>query len=199
MRKLAIRPWHARSQARVCIRSQRQRVRCVLEAEMYVFDVLCTTFSLVSILLYAHGRWILSFIAFWFAYKAKELAVMLPIVLAAWEFWVGHNRFGRGRFARLIPFFAVSLSFGLQGLLLNPNKDNDYTFHFTLAALRRTVPFYSRRFLMFPFSGLTLTLRAGEPPRVVRLVGVWWQSSRCCSFCRDACSRHTPICHSRLR
>ena len=46
---------------------------------MYVFDLFCTTFCLASILLYAHGRWILSFIAFWLAYKSKELAVMLPV------------------------------------------------------------------------------------------------------------------------
>jgi hypothetical protein len=94
---------------------------------------------------------VLSFIAFWLAYKAKELAVMLPLVLAAYEYW-----FGGRRFRILIPFGLVSLSFGMQGLLLNPNKDNDYTFRFTLEALRRTIPFYSTRFLMVPFSGLAL-------------------------------------------
>ncbi|HVW87226.1 MAG TPA: hypothetical protein VHB50_21215, partial [Bryobacteraceae bacterium] len=118
---------------------------------MYVFDLTCATFCLASMLLYAHRRWILSFIAFWCAYKAKELAVMLPAVLVAYEYW-----FGERRFARLIPFLAVSLSFGLQGIFLNPNKDNEYTFRFTFAALGKTIPFYAKRFLFIPFSGLAL-------------------------------------------
>jgi hypothetical protein len=35
---------------------------------MYVFDVLCATFSLASILFFSHRRWVLRFIAFWCAY-----------------------------------------------------------------------------------------------------------------------------------
>jgi hypothetical protein len=66
---------------------------------MYVFDLLCTAFSLASILLYAHRRWVLSFVAFWFAYKSKELAVMLPVVLLAWEYW-----FGDRKYLRVLPF-----------------------------------------------------------------------------------------------
>ena len=120
---------------------------------MYCFDLLCTAFSLTSILLYAHRRWVLSFMAFWCAYKAKELAVMLPLVLVAWEWW-----FGERKFWRLIPFVLVSLSFGLQGLWRNPNIDNEYTFRFTPEALRATVPFYARRFLLFRGSGLLLLL-----------------------------------------
>jgi hypothetical protein len=118
---------------------------------MYVFDLLCTTFSLASVLFYASRRWVLSFISFWLAYKTKELAVMLPAVLALWEYW-----FGSRKLKILIPFFAASLSFGIQGLLRNPNKDNDYTFRFTLDALRHTLPFYSKRLLLFPLGGLLL-------------------------------------------
>jgi hypothetical protein len=120
---------------------------------MYVFDLLCTCFSLGSILLYASRRWVLSFIAFWCAYKSKELGVMLPLVLLAWEYWLGERRY-----LRLLPFFLVSLSFGLQGVLLNPNKDNEYTLRFTWKALTITVPFYLRRFLLFRGSGLLLAL-----------------------------------------
>ena len=123
---------------------------------MYVFDLFCTTFCLLSILLWTHRRWVLSFVAFWLAYKAKELAVMLPIVLLAWEFWFGETAGGWPRFARLTPFFLTSASFGLQGILLNPNKDNDYTFRFTLEALQKTVPFYAGRMMMFPWSGALL-------------------------------------------
>lgn len=118
---------------------------------MYVFDLLCTVFSLTSVLCYSRRRWVLSFIAFWCAYKSKELAVMLPLVLLAWEYW-----FGDRKYWRLTPFVLVSLSFGLQGLLLNPNKDNDYTFRFTWKALTMTVPFYAKRLLLFRGSGLLL-------------------------------------------
>ena len=120
---------------------------------MYVFDVLCATFCLASILLYAHRRWVLSFAAFWLAYKAKELAVMLPAVLACYEIW-----FGKRRWKPLVPFFAVSLSFGLQALLLNPNRDNEYTFRFTAAALARTAPYYASRILLIAWAGFLLPL-----------------------------------------
>jgi len=41
-------------------------------------------------------------------------------------------------------------------VILNPNKDNAYTFRFTLDALRQTMPFYAQRFLLFPLSGILL-------------------------------------------
>ncbi len=118
---------------------------------MYVFDLLCTTFTLASVLLYAWRRYVLSFVAFWLAYKAKELGVMIPAVLALYEYW-----FGERRFKLLIPFALASLNFGIQGIVLNPNRDNPYTLHFTLRALEQTAPFYARRFLLFPLSGLLL-------------------------------------------
>ena len=120
---------------------------------MYVFDVLCATFCLFSLLLYARGRWVWSFVSFWLAYKAKELAVMLPLVLAAYELW-----FGERRWKRLIPFFAVSLSFGLQALIRNPNQDNEYTFRFTAAALAKTSRFYADRIFLTPYLGFALPL-----------------------------------------
>ncbi len=122
---------------------------------MYVFDLLCTTFSLACILFYSYRRWVLSFISFWLAYRAKELAVMLPAVLLLYEYW-----FGARKFTVLIPFFLASLNFGIQGLLRNPNKNNDYTFRFTLRALRYTSTFYAARFLFFPLSGILLVALA---------------------------------------
>jgi hypothetical protein len=118
---------------------------------MYVFDLLCTTFSLGCILLYACGRRVLSFLAFWLAYKSKELAVMLPAVLVLYEYW-----FGARKFKVLILFLLAALNFGLQGIFLNPNRNNPYAFRFTAHALEQTVPFYARRFLLFPLSGLLL-------------------------------------------
>ncbi|MGA2154203.1 MAG: hypothetical protein ABSH37_07295 [Bryobacteraceae bacterium] len=122
---------------------------------MYAFDLLCAAFCLLSVLLYARGRWALSFVAFWLAYKSKELAVMLPFVLAAYEIW-----FGKRRWKPLIPFFLASLSFGLQGILLNPNRDNDYTFRFTAAAVARTFQFYSAKVFLWPYLFLLLPVGA---------------------------------------
>jgi hypothetical protein len=115
---------------------------------MYVFDVLCATFCLLSLWCYASERWVLSFAAFWLAYKSKELAVMLPAVLLAFEIW-----FGKRRWKPLVPFFLTSLSFGVQGMLRNPNHDNDYTFRFTAAALAKTSAFYAGRIFLIPYLG----------------------------------------------
>ena len=122
---------------------------------MYVFDLLCGTLSVASILLWARGRWILSFISFWLAYKAKELAVMLPLVLVCYELW-----FGQRRWLKLAPFLAGSLSWALQALLIHPVEDADYTFHFTRAALASTVPFYAWNVFLTPWLGFLLPIGA---------------------------------------
>jgi hypothetical protein len=118
---------------------------------MYVFDVLCATFCLLSVWCYANERWVLSFAAFWLAYKSKELAVMLPVVLLAFEIW-----FGKRRWKPLVPFFLTSLSFGVQGILGNPNRDNDYTFRFTAAALAKTSVYYAGRVFLVPYLGFVV-------------------------------------------
>ncbi len=132
---------------------------------MYVFDLLCTTFCLLSLLSWLHKRWILSFVAFWFAYKSKELAVMLPLVLAAYEFVLGQKRW-----KPLIAFLLASLSFGLQGLLLNRNIDNDYTFRFNLRALAKTGSFYSSKLFSLRLAGLALL----PLPFIIRDRRIWF-------------------------
>src|SRR6266566_3723130 len=119
---------------------------------MYVFDLFCATFCLLAIFLYMRRRYVLAFCAFWLAYKSKELAVMLPVVLACYEFWFVKDR----SWKRLVPFFAASLVFGLQGLFLNPNTDNDYTFRFTPAAFWKALTFYASRILLIPYAGFAL-------------------------------------------
>jgi hypothetical protein len=126
---------------------------------MYVFDLLCGTFSVASVLLWARGRWILSFVSFWLAYKAKEPAVMLPLVLVCYELW-----FGGRRWMRLAPFLAGSFSWALQALLLHPVTDADYTFHFTGATLARTAPFYARNVFLLPYLGFLLPIGAATAP-----------------------------------
>lgn len=148
-RKLNIPPWHALAGATFFLLST-----AAFDAywkPMYVFDLLCCTFCLASLISYQGNLYITSLLFFWCAYRSKELAVMLPGILVLYEYWLGEKRF-----ARLIPFLVISLSFGLQGVFLNPNKDNDYSFRFNLASLEKTVPFYAERLLAFPFSAFLL-------------------------------------------
>jgi len=122
---------------------------------MYVFDLLCATFCLLSLLAWTTDRWILSFVSFWLAYKAKEIAVMLPAALLLYELW-----FGRRLWKPLILFFTASLSFGIQGLALNPNRDNAYTFRFGFLELWRTTRFYASRLFLVNYVGLLAPLAA---------------------------------------
>lgn len=123
----------------------------------YIFDILCTTFCLLSLLCYTRGRWVLSFICFWLAYKSKELAVMLPFVLVCYEIW-----YGKKRWKPLAFFFLASFSFALQALVLSPNtgEDNPYTFHFTLDALILTSVFYAGRVFLVPYLGYAVPVAA---------------------------------------
>lgn len=118
---------------------------------MYVFDVLCGLFCLLALLAYLHDRVILSLLTFWLAYKSKEIAVMLPAVLLALEYWLG-----RRRWKRLAPFFAISAMFGLQAVLANQGRGGDYMLHFSLAAFLRCLDFYSRQILLVPWLGWLL-------------------------------------------
>jgi hypothetical protein len=119
---------------------------------MYIFDVLCATFCLASVLLFAKGRWVWSFAAFWLAYKSKEVAVMLPLALAGYELWFGDRR----RRWTLLPFFVVSLSFGGQAMIANQTRQDLYAFHFTWDALMQTAAYYSSRILLVPYAGAGL-------------------------------------------
>jgi len=123
----------------------------------YIFDILCAVFCLLSLLSYVRGGWIVSFLCFWLAYKAKEPAVMLTFVLACYEIW-----FGKKRWKPLLPFFLVSVWFAFQALVLSPGlgSDNPYTFHFTLGALVLTSVFYAGRVFLLPYVGLVVPVAA---------------------------------------
>ena len=118
---------------------------------MFVFDLLCGTFCLASLVLWTQGHWILSFAAFWLGFQAKELAVMVPFVLIAYELW-----FGARRWLYLAPFVAASLSFGVQALILTPPPSEGYTYHFTPGALAKTGAFYADRIFLVPYAGFLL-------------------------------------------
>jgi hypothetical protein len=122
----------------------------------YIFDILCATFCLLSLLSYARGRWVVSFLCYWLAYKAKEPAVMLPLVLACYEIWYGGKRW-----KPLVPFFVASASFALQALVMAPSAgDTPYTFHFTVGALAVTSMFYAARVFLVPYLGYLVPVAA---------------------------------------
>jgi hypothetical protein len=118
---------------------------------MYVFDLLCATFSLAALNLYARGSWLAAVPAMWLAYKSKELAVMLPVALLAYEYW-----FGGRNWKRLAPFVLISLCFGIQAVLSPQPKGSPYAFVFTPHAVWQTLTFYSSRIFLLPYAGVVL-------------------------------------------
>lgn len=121
----------------------------------FVFDVLCATFSLSCINLFVRRKYIWSFLCFWLAYKSKELGVMLPFVLAAYEIWLGERRW-----KPLLPFLIAGLSFGLQGAIvgLKTHTGTPYALHFTRQALVHTSSFYFSKIFLGRGLGFLLLL-----------------------------------------
>lgn len=124
---------------------------------MYVFDVLCASFSLLAILFYRRKRWIASFVCFWLAYKSKELAVMLPLALLASEYYFGAGPWKR-RLMHVALFFLVSLSFGAQAVLTSPHHNDAYTSRLTSRALKKTGVYYAGRMFLVPYFGFAVPL-----------------------------------------
>ncbi|MBK5291506.1 MAG: hypothetical protein JJE04_07520, partial [Acidobacteriia bacterium] len=122
---------------------------------MFLFDVYCGLFCLLSMLSYLNRRWLLSFLFFWLAYKSKEHAVMLPAVLFAFEHWLGERNW-----RRLIPFLAVSALFGLQAVFSNHEIGRDYNLSLSPASLMATGGFYANHVLVFPWLWLLLPAAA---------------------------------------
>jgi hypothetical protein len=131
---------------------------------MYVFDVLCCLFCLLTLLLYDRGHWILGVLTMWLAYRAKEVAVMLPLALAAYEFLLGQKRW-----KRLIPYFLISLNFGLQAVL-HRAPENAYSLHFTPQTLWTTGAYYGAALL----SGPAVVLLALAFPQTLHDKRLWW-------------------------
>ncbi len=127
---------------------------------MYVFDLLCASFCLASLLLYTHKRYIWSVVCFWLAFKSKEIAIGLPLALLAYEWLLGEKKW-----KPLLPFFAISSVFGVQAILNNSRKNDDYTLRLTVDALWTCVSFYARKLAPIP---LALLLVATIKDRRVR-------------------------------
>ncbi len=122
---------------------------------MFLFDVYCGLFCLLSMLSYVSRRWVLSFVFFWLAYKSKEHAVMLPAVLCAYEYWLGERNW-----KRLAPFLAVSAMFGLQAVFANHEVGHSYNLSLSPSSLLATVTFYASHVMVFPWLWLLLPVAA---------------------------------------
>ncbi len=120
---------------------------------MYAFDLLCGMFCLLSFLAYLNDWIIPSLVAFWLAFRAKEVAIMLPAVFALYEF-----RLREKRWKRLLPFFAISLLLGVQALLVNQSRDNDYTLRFSAEAIWNSIVFYASKLLLIKYAGFAVLL-----------------------------------------
>jgi hypothetical protein len=111
---------------------------------MYCFDLLCGTFCLVTWLLFGARKTWLAVLTFLIAYRAKEVAVFLPVAMA-FEDW-----------RRVWPFALVSASFSVQAMGVNAGRNNDYTLRFTWQSLTTTVPFYAKHFFNYKWGALLM-------------------------------------------
>jgi hypothetical protein len=125
---------------------------------MYVYDVLCGFWVVLSLLLYQRGRFVLSLLCAWLAFKSKEMELMLPVVLLGYEWFFGRDQnAGKLRWRPLIPFFLISMSFGLQSLMIK-GPETVYTMHVTAANVWAGISYYGGRLFYAPFSGLIISI-----------------------------------------
>jgi hypothetical protein len=131
---------------------------------MYVFDLLCATFTLACLLAYVRGWTVLSAICFWLALKSKEVPIFLPLILAAYELW-----FGGRKWRRLLPFFAISAVISGAALFYNAHRDNVYTLRFTPAALWECARYYAGALAFIPYAGFAVLVTPLLAPKDMRV------------------------------
>ena len=121
---------------------------------MFIYDVLCTTFALASVLAYAYRQWVLSFVAFWLALRTKEIGLSVPAILACYEMFAGRN------WKRLIPFFVPALIYGGYGLFydLHLRSGHSYALHSDPGSLWKSLTFYFSKVFWIRWGGFVLLL-----------------------------------------
>lgn len=132
---------------------------------MYVFDVVCALFSLLSVLLWMDQRRWWSLLSFWLAYKSKELAVAVPLVLAAYEYLLGSFSL-----RALKWHLAGAAGFTVQALMFQGGRGGDYGLRLTPLTLWQTVDYYASQVLLVPHAGFGLALL----PVWIRDRRLWW-------------------------
>ncbi|MFN0100549.1 MAG: hypothetical protein ACKV2U_00520 [Bryobacteraceae bacterium] len=132
---------------------------------MYVFDVLCAVFSLLSVLLWIDKRKWLSLLCFWLAYKSKELAVAVPVILVCYEYLLGSFSV-----RSLAWHLAGGAWFTVQALFSQGGRTGDYGLRLTPLTLWQTVDFYASQVLLVRHAGFGLALL----PIWIRDRRLWW-------------------------
>ncbi|HYL77594.1 MAG TPA: hypothetical protein VEU96_25495 [Bryobacteraceae bacterium] len=115
---------------------------------MYVFDLLCGTFCLLALLFWMHDGWVfwlLCLLSSWLAFRSKEIAIMFPVALLVYELW-----FGKRRWLKLAPFLAISLWFGIQGLIHGSSLHADYSMSFNPVDIWHSAVYYASKLLVLP-------------------------------------------------
>lgn len=117
---------------------------------MYLFDLWCGFFVLLVLHSWRSGWLIPSIVAFWCAYKAKEVCIFLPLVLV-----IQSPR----EWMRAAVLGLISLSFGGQALIANSARNDDYALRGTTSGVMQSLGFY-------------LAKSFGSP---VLLAAAWWR------------------------
>lgn len=149
LRRLKAPPWTAIAGALLFLFPM--QVFDALWKPMYLFDVWCALFSLACLLFWMDRRFVLAFACFWLAFKSKEHAVMLPFVLAAYEYWLGERKW-----KPLLPFAALAGLFAAQGFLFNKQQGDEYRIHLSPWLVVKTSSFYLSRIMLYPWLGVAL-------------------------------------------
>jgi hypothetical protein len=132
---------------------------------MYVFDVLCAVFSLLSVLLWIDQRRWMSLLCFWLAYKSKELAVAVPVILVFYEYLLGSLVW-----RALAWHLAGGAWFVGQALFSQGGRGGDYGLRLTPLTLWNTLDYYASQVLLVRHAGFGLALL----PLWVRDRRLWW-------------------------
>lgn len=118
---------------------------------MYVFDVLCALFCLVALVFWQPRYLVYGILNFMVAFKSKELAVALPVVLCLYEYWLGERRW-----KALLPHAALAAVFIVQAVLVQGGRGGDYGIRLTPATLWQTIDFYATALFRAPHAGFVL-------------------------------------------
>jgi hypothetical protein len=121
---------------------------------MFIYDVLCTTFALACVALYIKRQWVASFLCLWLAIRSKEIAVVLPVCLAAYEMLLGERRW-----IRLLPYVVPAAVMGAGGWwFIHTQGRGNYQLGSGWEALWKAISFYARECFQIPYAGLLLPL-----------------------------------------
>jgi hypothetical protein len=121
---------------------------------MFIYEVLCTAFALACVIFYIKRRWVASFLCLWLAIRSKEIAVALPVCLAAYEMLLGERRW-----TRVLPYAIPAAVMGVGGWwYIHTQGRGNYHLGTGLGALWKAISFYAGECFQMPYAGLLLPL-----------------------------------------